>query len=197
MSSEQTKWWKKPPYSNIVGGLTVAFVIWIVSTVYKLITAPLIILSFKGIMTFAFNNFIFLFNYELKLWWLLIIGIFIYIMKIIYGYIYTKKNVINPIPTEVREMLAYKKDKFGHNFWGWNWKIHPITETYEVTDLYLMCNTEGCNYSPVTGRRYDTEHGDHNYFCKGCRKCYSDIDESEIVSFIEGKYSIRDQKIII
>lgn len=161
---KKEKWWKTPPYAGIVSSLSAALIIWIVSLIYKSFNAPPTVSTFKGIMTFVFNNLLFVFNLELKLWWIFVILISSIILIFSYKQVKVRRTTklsddfrgINDVSyedtvywqenLEIRkeDMLAFTAVKFKHVVWTWEWVFNKKIKEYEPKNIVPHCPTKDC-----------------------------------------------------
>lgn len=194
MISEKSKWWKTPPYSNIVGGLSVLAIAGIIKISYEWITAPTALTSVKGFWNLIVSSFSYVLNYELKFWWLLSLLLTISIIR----YVLRNRNrpiklIINGKDSEdISKMLNYTADKFDGLIWKWEWKFSSILNRYEVKEAIPLCNNNNvkCKNSDLVQDGYNGEFDLYDYNCKVCGKIYSSENEpSDIENMIENKYS--------
>jgi hypothetical protein len=192
MSSEKPKWWKTPPYSNVVGGLILAAILGLLRLGYEWITAPIALTTIKGFWNLLTSSFSYVLNYEFKFWWLLcflLIGSIIrYIIRIRNRPI---KLIINGKDSEdISKMLSYTADKIDGLIWKWEWKFNYIINRYEVKGAIPLCNNMKCKNAELVPDGYNDEFGAYLYNCYSCHNNYGSQEEpSYVENMIENKYS--------
>ncbi len=127
MSKNETKWYKN---NWTIGLVTSAILPTILSIIVDLFKFKQPLTTFGEIWNWLWNNIWYLLNYEVKIWWLLTLGIFYLIVK------KTLKGFLKP-KTEEPEFITYKRDKFIELPWEWDYKISNYV--YEVVNLRPFC----------------------------------------------------------
>jgi len=107
MSSEKTKWWKTPPYSNIVGGLTVALILWLVKLGYDWCTVTPILSTVSDRFRYIWDSLMSFANIPIPLW--AVLGTFFW-YSIIY-WLYHKKGKTNKVEKTIPEEIVHTGKK--------------------------------------------------------------------------------------
>ena len=122
--------WKNPWTVSIGSGLVVL----IITVIVDMITAEKVFGTAKNIFLLMLEAFFAIINYELKVWWLLIVfGVLIFAFYIYIKYQGSKCSVSNQ-----PQFLEYKKDTILGYLWKWRWEKNYLGK-YEIEDLHPIC----------------------------------------------------------
>lgn len=214
MSSEKTKWYKTPPYSNIVGGVSVAAILGVLKLVYDWYTKTPILITFKEWFDFIISGFAFVLNFEIKVWWIAAFLLYLIILNYTKNkYITISKISIKNIPLTSNEddlsdedlqnadiqhenyqrkmarVLEYTADKFNRVIWRWDWAYNDLIKDHEIKNLSPTCLNIDCNHSPMEFSNRATPHQVW-YTCPKCKKNrIIDEKDGEIETLIMEKAS--------
>lgn len=206
MSSQKIKWWKTPPYSNVVGGLMLAAILGLLRLGYEWVTATEVLLTFKGFWILVVSSFSYVLNYEFKFWWLLIAFIFFALIRFIYLKVIQKsaKNIAYELSEDfpsnddydklhkqmdrdearLQRMLQYTAGKFFNNVWVWKWTFNRLIHQYEIKNILPVCDKEHCDQNPM--RFMSGDSFGYLYHCDECKKSkYFKENTIEIETVIE------------
>lgn len=167
MASEKTKWWKTPPYSNIVGGLSVLIIASVAKTIYDWYTKTEIISTFKDFAIFVSDSFLSLVNFQLRLWWLFCLLPIYVVWQAIKKYSNNQQEATDEEGytnadwdrfhktwdqeqivkyNKEKNTLAYTADKFLNYTWEWQWIRNTKLNIYEVKYLKVCCPNPSCDH---------------------------------------------------
>lgn len=207
MSSEKTKWWKTPPYSNIVGGLSVLAIAGVLRLAYEWITAPTALTTIKNFWDLIASSFSFVLNYQFKLWWLIFVGIFIWYYRYFTHLLSEKNKLFKEIHSDIShikgtvtsknqtlalkkinnntnkilkvKVLNYKADKFDKIVWVWDWIFNDLIKEYEIKNLSPVCPNVDCkNNTLAFSWEIDSVRG---FLCLKCEKTTRVVSTNEQV----------------
>lgn len=172
MSSEKTKWWKTPPYSNIVGGLTVVFIVWVITLIREWYLNTPVFANLGQYGEYIWKNFISYLNSPIKLWIILVLlisySIFIWLRRKIRANSSVHKVFDKDLqPKNRRTIDNYTVDKFFKFTWEWIWVKNVKLNISEPKNITPCCPSVQCELSPM---RFKYEGlGYAEYTCDNCK----------------------------
>ena len=88
--------------------------------------------TIKNIFTIIYNFLIFILNYQIKVWWLIV---FVILMSVIFHFLLKKSNTEESTPY----FLNYTEDCFRNWKWTWQWHRNYYNNKYEIYNLRAHC----------------------------------------------------------
>ncbi|MBE9598756.1 hypothetical protein [Pedobacter sp. MC2016-24] len=196
MSSEKSKWWKTPPYSNVVGGLILAAILGLIKVFYDWYTKTEILSTFNEWKSFIVESLLSLVNYPIKLWWIFTfiftISILVFIIRLLFGDRDQKSDDKTPIihvdnyyqlqtKSALNRKLEYKAAKFGDYIWRWEWILNDLIQDYEVKKIVPCCPKLECENEIM-----DLNLSELAYTCPKCRKTYIiNVSSTQVRKMVE------------
>jgi len=122
-------------------------------------------------------------NYQIKIWWLLLLFLISYILIRIYSsYINSNTSEKEISQDKMDKILKYKADKFLNFTWEWQWILNEKINDYEIKKIRPCCPHPECKYTHM-----DFDHQSYTSFIYICPKC---CERTEVRTSIFG--SIND-----
>jgi hypothetical protein len=144
----------------------------IVGTIIATVASTLILDLIKSQR--VLTSIIWLFNYEIKLWIVLIILLIV----IIWLSKWTKNKINSSIDKPHAELkwLKYTEDKIRGNHWRWEWEWSKESNLYSISDLRLLCDNlledgKPCLTPKLYRRDHDFYNGEETKRME-CPRCY-------------------------
>jgi len=174
---EKEEYW----YNNgWVIGLGTAFFAFVLPTIWDAIKQLPFLTTYNLIAKYIYNFF----NYNFKLWWLLLLLLPVLLFKYAYPPIkahfdrHKKENLpYTTLKSEIRINKAgnkthfnYTGDKFEGYYWKWIWDLNPITNKISPQQITPTCNMLKCNLSDLNDVSIDKS--ENRYKCSNCGKIY-------------------------
>lgn len=207
------KWWEKSPGSNIVGGLAVAAILWLLKLVYEWYTNAPILSTIGEWYNFIESGLLYAINFQFKLWWLVTGMIFLAFMRYLLILIvsvtdktssnfYSGENTesklkINHVPFDeykklekerlLTKKLEYVAEKIGGVVFKWEWIYNDLIKEHEIKHIVPCCKTPSCNNEGLK-----LVIPNNIYRCNICNSDLTVTNINSIESQIEKKAKLLD-----
>lgn len=138
------------------------------SGIYDFIKAKPILSSLKFLALWLWNQ---IFEFEIKIWHLLLILIFIVAISII-----LKRVSKNDNPKSNIKFTDYIRDKIHETEWSWTWEHNFLENKWEVHNIIPICKKCG------TRMQYETSYGANlTAKCPRCDNRVSGLKDKETI----------------
>lgn len=115
--------------------LTATLFGFILTIAYDLLKGKQVLSTIKAFFLISINGISVFLNFELKVWWVLLVIIIVIAILLCIGYITRRKSSACDNP----EFTKYTEDYFGSWKWSWTWSFDSFEEKWFVQDLKAHC----------------------------------------------------------
>jgi len=187
MASEKIKWYNAAWVLVIAGAVLAP----IFTDLYNKVP---IVTSFKLLWNFVINNLLYILNFEVKFWWLLILYVIYKTAKIINKnflnkddeilseYIDSRSNETLQITEKTKRILAFKATKLGNIIWKWEWIYNNLIKEFEIKNLTPICPNTNCNNSSLKNEPFGFHQDTYR-----CPKCNQGVEFNYPISYFENQ----------
>jgi hypothetical protein len=194
MSTERTKWWKTPPFSNIIGGLVVAIIIGLSKLAYDVYRETPVLSTLSQWKEFVISSFLAVANFPIKLWWIIVFLIFVIIVLIVVNLILGNNNSsagslsdndankgLSRQSQILQKQLDYTAERFGSYIWKWEWIYNTLIKKYEVKNIVACCPNPICDNLALKQRERSSARS-----CDNClTEYFFDVSTDTIQKMVE------------
>ncbi|QNR86745.1 hypothetical protein H9N25_10350 [Pedobacter riviphilus] len=211
MGTEKTKWWKTPPYSNVIGGLVVAGILWIIKLGYDWYTKTPILSTMGEWYEFVKSGFIYAINFPIRLWYI-VVGLICLTLPRIFSMFFDKttddhlktkssnatgvrvdgisidKFMALQAKNRLQRKLDYVAEKINGIVFRWEWIYNDLIKEHEVKHITPCCKNPDCKNEGLKPTAVD-----RIYQCQICNRCLTvQTDRKALEDYIEKRAKERE-----
>ena len=146
----------------------------IFTAIYDFIKEKPLLSTFINFLKWIWSH---IFEYQLKVWQILILIVLIWLIKAILKAIKKPKESVTQ--NKSADWLNYTEDNIGGLNWRWKWERNVLTQQWNVVDLTIACNKCGTsmhlNDSYVYGKQAECPRCDNQI------RDYKDLQKTESI----------------
>lgn len=114
--------------------ITTAVFSFFLTVIYDIIKKKQLLSTMKAILLSLQNGFVAFLNYELKVWWILLGIVALFLLLLIISGIKNGEGKDNK-----PDFIDYTEDHFGDWKWSWEWRYNTLKATWYLSQLKAHC----------------------------------------------------------